>query len=90
MCIGTADKLSGAVVHFEGIRHFPSGFTGKEGMIKFLSEVQSRSDGRDWKTTPAGRRCSDRRGGGADHIDGDNRAFRPVALHTFRQVVNYD
>jgi hypothetical protein len=28
-------KLSGAAVHFEGIRHFPSGFTGKEGMIEF-------------------------------------------------------
>ena len=90
MCIGAADELSRAVVHFEGSRHFPAGFTGKERMVEFLSEGQSRFNGRDWKATPAGRRRGDRRGGGPDHIDGDNRPLWPVPAHALRQVINYD
>ena len=90
MCIGAADELGGAVVHFEGGRHFPAGFTGEKRMVEFLSERQSRFNGRDRKATPAGRRRGDRRGGGPDDIDGDNRPTWPVTAHAFRQVIDDD
>jgi hypothetical protein len=83
MCIGAADELGRAIVHFEGSRHFPPRFTGQDRVVELLGERQSRFNGRDWKATPAGRRCGDRCGGGPNDIDCDDRPLWPVAAHAF-------
>ena len=88
--IGAAGELRGAVVEFEGRRHFPAGFAGQQGLIELRGEFQGGFHGGSGKAAASGGRGGDRRGGGADDIDGDDRPAFAVTGDAFRQEINYD
>ncbi len=90
MDIRAASELSGAVVEFEGRRHFSAGFTGQQGLIELGGEFEGGLHGGYGKAAASRGGGGDRGGGGADDIDSDDRPALAVTGDAFRQVINYD